>query len=217
MPTPFSIFKMVGGCGNVAKGFGGGRARPPLLIMPTTSRLPGVLVPCALQPFTHAVGPASPPLHCCPSPSPHFLLISRHLGSLQGREKINLIFTFTKMGYDILVSDVDTVWLRNPIPYVKRVGACGPMRAGGLWCLVGWMEGGVRRRAYMEALDTSGPAGRSARAASIPMLRMQPGCSLQACAMQNGCSWCSHCSCVPRAPPPGASLATCAFSRPLTP
>lgn len=28
----------------------------------------------------------------------------------QGREKIQLIYTFTKMGFDILVADVDTVW-----------------------------------------------------------------------------------------------------------
>lgn len=29
---------------------------------------------------------------------------------MQGREKIDLIYTFTKMGFDILVSDVDCVW-----------------------------------------------------------------------------------------------------------
>ena len=29
---------------------------------------------------------------------------------MQGREKIHLIETFTDMGFDILVSDVDTVW-----------------------------------------------------------------------------------------------------------
>jgi len=38
----------------------------------------------------------------------------------QGREKINLIYTFTKMGHAILVSDVDTVWMRNPLPYMAR-------------------------------------------------------------------------------------------------
>ncbi|GAB4813810.1 hypothetical protein N2152v2_000856 [Parachlorella kessleri] len=37
-----------------------------------------------------------------------------------GREKINLIYTFTQMGYTILVSDVDTVWVRNPIPYMAQ-------------------------------------------------------------------------------------------------
>ncbi|EIE21596.1 hypothetical protein COCSUDRAFT_17381, partial [Coccomyxa subellipsoidea C-169] len=35
-----------------------------------------------------------------------------------GREKIQLIYTFTKMGFDILVADVDTVW--NPFPYMAR-------------------------------------------------------------------------------------------------
>ncbi|CAL8469429.1 g8970 [Coccomyxa elongata] len=37
-----------------------------------------------------------------------------------GREKIQLIYTFTKMGFDILVADVDTVWLKNPLPYLAR-------------------------------------------------------------------------------------------------
>jgi hypothetical protein len=37
-----------------------------------------------------------------------------------GREKINLLHSFTKMGFDVLISDVDTVWLRNPLPYMKQ-------------------------------------------------------------------------------------------------
>lgn len=37
---------------------------------------------------------------------------------MQGREKIGLVRAFTSMGFDVLVSDVDTVWLRNPIPYM---------------------------------------------------------------------------------------------------
>ena len=40
--------------------------------------------------------------------------------SAQGREKINLIYTFTKMGHAILVSDVDTVWMQNPLPYMAK-------------------------------------------------------------------------------------------------
>ena len=38
----------------------------------------------------------------------------------QGREKIGLVLTFTDMGFDIVVSDVDTVWLKNPIPYLAQ-------------------------------------------------------------------------------------------------
>lgn len=34
----------------------------------------------------------------------------------QGREKINLIETFNKLGYHILVSDVDTVWCAPSLP-----------------------------------------------------------------------------------------------------
>jgi len=37
-----------------------------------------------------------------------------------GREKINLIVTFTNMGIDLLLSDVDTVWMRDPMPYIAR-------------------------------------------------------------------------------------------------
>jgi hypothetical protein len=33
---------------------------------------------------------------------------------VQGREKIELIYTFTQMGFDILVSDVDCVWCGTP-------------------------------------------------------------------------------------------------------
>ncbi len=39
-----------------------------------------------------------------------FCLIKLCLAHAQGREKIHLIETFTDMGFDILVSDVDTVW-----------------------------------------------------------------------------------------------------------
>lgn len=35
-----------------------------------------------------------------------------------GREKIGLVLTFTNMGFDVVVSDVDTVWLQNPLPYL---------------------------------------------------------------------------------------------------
>ena len=40
-----------------------------------------------------------------------------------GRKKIELIHLFTKMGYDILVSDVDTVWMKNPMPYMAKFPA----------------------------------------------------------------------------------------------
>ena len=39
---------------------------------------------------------------------------------VQGREKINLIHSFTELGFNVLISDVDTVWLRNPIPYMQQ-------------------------------------------------------------------------------------------------
>mmetsp|Transcript_35964 Transcript_35964/g.88593 ORF Transcript_35964/g.88593 Transcript_35964/m.88593 type:complete len:683 (-) Transcript_35964:285-2333(-) len=37
-----------------------------------------------------------------------------------GRKKIELIHLFTTMGFDILVSDVDTVWMQNPMPYMAK-------------------------------------------------------------------------------------------------
>ncbi len=39
---------------------------------------------------------------------------------LQGREKIGLVLIFTNMGFDVVVSDVDTVWLQNPLPYLAN-------------------------------------------------------------------------------------------------
>ncbi|XRB18460.1 glycosyltransferase family 77 protein [Pseudoscourfieldia marina] len=37
-----------------------------------------------------------------------------------GREKINLFVKFTEMGFDVLISDIDTVWLRDPLPYMAE-------------------------------------------------------------------------------------------------
>ena len=39
---------------------------------------------------------------------------------MQGREKIGLVLTFTEMGFDVVVSDVDTVWLQDPLPYMAQ-------------------------------------------------------------------------------------------------
>lgn len=38
-----------------------------------------------------------------------------------GRVKISLIQTFTQWGQDVLISDVDTVWLKNPVEYMAKV------------------------------------------------------------------------------------------------
>jgi Nucleotide-diphospho-sugar transferase len=40
---------------------------------------------------------------------------------VQGREKIGLINTFTHLNFSILVSDVDTVWMRNPLPFMAAL------------------------------------------------------------------------------------------------
>ena len=37
-----------------------------------------------------------------------------------GRDKIRLIRDFTKTGIDVLISDIDTAWLRDPVPFFKR-------------------------------------------------------------------------------------------------
>ena len=37
-----------------------------------------------------------------------------------GREKISLLQMFTRWNLDVLISDVDTVWLKDPLPYVAR-------------------------------------------------------------------------------------------------
>lgn len=42
------------------------------------------------------------------------------LTDLQGRKKIELVQRFTELNVTVLISDVDTVWLRRPFEYVKR-------------------------------------------------------------------------------------------------
>jgi hypothetical protein len=37
-----------------------------------------------------------------------------------GREKIKLIRVFLNLGVDVVISDVDVLWLRNPLPYFKQ-------------------------------------------------------------------------------------------------
>ena len=56
----------------------------------------------------------------CMEPQCIWACLSSGLVGAQGREKINLVYQFTKMGFSILVSDVDTVWMRNPLPYMAQ-------------------------------------------------------------------------------------------------
>lgn len=37
-----------------------------------------------------------------------------------GRDKIRLIHDFTKTGVDVLISDIDVTWTRDPLPFMKR-------------------------------------------------------------------------------------------------
>ena len=37
-----------------------------------------------------------------------------------GRDKIRLIHDFTKTGVDVLISDIDVTWMRDPLPFMKR-------------------------------------------------------------------------------------------------
>lgn len=37
-----------------------------------------------------------------------------------GREKIRLIKVFLELGVHVIITDVDALWLRNPIPYLKQ-------------------------------------------------------------------------------------------------
>ena len=39
---------------------------------------------------------------------------------VQGRKKIKLVQLFTEMNLTVIISDVDTVWMRNPFEYFKR-------------------------------------------------------------------------------------------------
>jgi arabinosyltransferase len=39
---------------------------------------------------------------------------------MQGRKKIKLVQLFTEMNLTVIISDVDTVWMRNPFEYFKH-------------------------------------------------------------------------------------------------
>ena len=39
---------------------------------------------------------------------------------MQGRKKINLVQLFTEMNLTVIISDTDTVWMRNPFEYFKQ-------------------------------------------------------------------------------------------------
>ncbi|CAI5515925.1 unnamed protein product [Closterium sp. Naga37s-1] len=37
-----------------------------------------------------------------------------------GREKVTLVNVFLSMGFELLICDTDTVWLKNPLPFIAR-------------------------------------------------------------------------------------------------
>lgn len=37
-----------------------------------------------------------------------------------GREKIRLVALFLELGAQVVIADVDVLWLRNPLPYFQR-------------------------------------------------------------------------------------------------
>ncbi len=40
-----------------------------------------------------------------------------------GKAKVKLIQDFVRLGLHVLVSDIDVMWVRNPIPFFKRWAA----------------------------------------------------------------------------------------------
>ena len=52
-----------------------------------------------------------------------------------GRDKIRLIRDFTRSGVNVLVSDIDVVWLRNPLPFFA-------VPSGGCFSVFGSVEVG---------------------------------------------------------------------------
>lgn len=39
---------------------------------------------------------------------------------------MKLIHLVAGMGFDVIFSDIDAVWLRNPVPFLQQVRAAGP-------------------------------------------------------------------------------------------
>jgi hypothetical protein len=48
------------------------------------------------------------------------LILTSKGSAVQGRKKIKLVQLFTEMNVTVIISDVDTVWLRSPFEYFKR-------------------------------------------------------------------------------------------------
>jgi hypothetical protein len=44
-----------------------------------------------------------------------------------GRDKIRLIRDFTKSGVDVLISDIDVAWMRDPTPFFLRYPQVWPV------------------------------------------------------------------------------------------
>ena len=60
------------------------------------------------------------PLHSRDNVFPAFHSVCPGRPPLQGRKKINLVQLFTEMNLTVIISDTDTVWMRNPFEYFKQ-------------------------------------------------------------------------------------------------
>lgn len=60
------------------------------------------------------------------------------VATVQGRKKIKLVQLFTEMNLSVIISDVDTVWMRNPFEYFKRYPEADILTSSDY---VGWTHG----------------------------------------------------------------------------
>eukprot|EP00955_Chlamydomonas_euryale_P002080 22932-Chlamydomonas_euryale.AAC.2 len=60
----------------------------------------------------------------------------------QGRAKIALIKDFLEFGVDVVITDIDTAWLRNPLPFFSRYPHADILTSSGaLGCEGAWEWG----------------------------------------------------------------------------
>jgi hypothetical protein len=65
-----------------------------------------------------------------------------------GGEKAALVLGLLQLGYEVLLSDSDTVWMRDPWPYLRAVDGVDIMVSSDCPSLYGDRSGALRGSSY---------------------------------------------------------------------
>jgi hypothetical protein len=100
---------------------------------------------------------------------------------VQGRKKIKLVQLFTEMNLTVIISDVDTVWMRNPFEYFKRYPEADVLTSSDYLSWTHEDEG-------LEDYQVFGPVQRRDLIVLISATLLHPSCMLQSGAQHVSCS-----------------------------